>query len=202
MTFQQLRRYWHIELLGGAHKRFSWRRLRAKYVQRSRYRYLFWFRFAQYLHSSRSKFLRKRAERLADRIAERFGIEIALGAQIGEGLFIPHPVGIVITRKAVIGRNFSIFQNTTIGQKNDDSAPILIGDNVTVGANACIIGHDLRIGNNVTIAAAAFVNKDIPDDHLFVTRYASELIEPRQGATLISTRHSRQAQQPQPTKPA
>ena len=99
MTFAQLKRYWHIELLGGLDKRFTWRRLCEKYRQRSRYRYLFWFRFAQYLHSSRFKFLRKRAERLGDRIAERFGIEIALGAQIGEGLFIPHPVGIVITRR-------------------------------------------------------------------------------------------------------
>jgi len=53
MTFEQLKRYWHIELLGGTHKRFTWRRLREKYRQRSRYRYLFWFRFAQYLHSSR-----------------------------------------------------------------------------------------------------------------------------------------------------
>ena len=105
MTFEQLKRYWHIELLGGTHKRFTWRRLREKYRQRSRYRYLFWFRFAQYLHSSRFGILRKRAQRLGDSIAERFGIEIALGAQIGEGLFIPHPVGIVITRKAVIGKN-------------------------------------------------------------------------------------------------
>ena len=173
MTFEQLKRYWHIELLGGTHKRFTWRRLREKYRQRSRYRYLFWFRFAQYLHSSRFGILRKRAQRLGDSIAERFGIEIALGAQIGEGLFIPHPVGIVITRKAVIGRNFSIFQNTTIGQKNDASAPICIGD-------------------NVTIAAAAFVNKDIPAGHLFVTRFTSEQILLQQGPSPISTRNTRQ----------
>ena len=192
MTFAQLKRYWHIEMLGGADKRFTWRRLHEKYRQRSRYRYLFWFRLAQYLNSSRFKFVRKRGQRLADRTAERFGIEIALGAQIGEGLFIPHPVGIVITRKAVIGKNFSIFQNTTIGQKDDASGPIRIGDNVTIGANACIIGDGLSIGSNVTVAAAAFVNKDIPAGHLYVSRFTSTQIELSDGPSPISTRHSRQ----------
>jgi|RifCSPhighO2_12_1023870.scaffolds.fasta_scaffold09874_4 serine acetyltransferase len=193
MTFAQLKRYWHIELLGGAHKRFSWRRLLAKYRQRSRYRYLFWYRFAQFLHQSDSKFWRNRARRLSDRLSERFGIEIPLDTQIGEGLFIPHPVGIVITRKAVIGRNFSIFQNCTIGQKHDEGGPIVIGDNVSVGANACIIGDNLRIGDDVTIAAASFVNKDIPDRHTHISTYTSRLIENKADYSPISTPHSRKA---------
>lgn len=195
MTFAQLKRYWHIELLGGVHKRFTWRRLLVKYRQRSRYRYLFWYRFAQFLYQSDSKFWRNRARRLSDRLCERFGIDIALDMQIGEGLFIPHPVGIVITRKAVIGKNFSIFQNCTIGQKHDEGGPIVIGDNVSVGANACIIGDNLRIGDHVTIAAASFVNKDIPDRHTHISIYTSRLIENKNDYSPISTPHSRKTRE-------
>jgi serine acetyltransferase len=191
MKFAQLKRYWHIELLGGVHKHFSWRRLLAKYRQRSRYRYLLWYRFAQFLYQSDSRFWRKRARRLSDQLSERFGIEIPLETQIGEGLFIPHPVGIVITRKAVIGKNFVIFQNCTIGQKHDDSGPIMIGNNVVLGANACIIGDNLRIGDDVTIAAASFVNKDIPDRHNHISIFTSRLVENKTNHSPISTPYSR-----------
>ncbi len=191
MTFAQLKRYWQIEILGGEHKRFSWRRIWVKYRQRSRYRYIFWFRFSQFLYAHDTSFLKKRATRLSDRISEQFGIEIPLEAQIGEGLFIPHPVGIVITRKALIGRNFSVFQNCTIGQKNDASGLIIIGDNVSIGANTCIIGDNLRIGNDVTIAAASFVNKDIPDRHIHISQHTSKLIENHNDYSPISTKQSR-----------
>jgi serine acetyltransferase len=45
-----------------------------------------------------------------------------------------------------------------------------IGDNVEIGANVCIVG-EINIGNNVTIGAQAFVNKDIPDDTIYYTEY-------------------------------
>lgn len=36
-----------------------------------------------------------------------------------------------------------------------------IGDNCDISAYACIIG-DIRMGDNVTIGAMAFVNKNVP----------------------------------------
>ena len=42
-----------------------------------------------------------------------------------------------------------------------------IGDNVSVGANAVIIGP-IRIGNNVTVGAGAVVVKDVPDNAVVV----------------------------------
>lgn len=180
-------------MLGGEQRRFSWTRLLRRYRQRSRYRFMFWFRLAQYLYSSPSRFWQKRALRMGDRLAERFGIEIPITIPIGEGLYIPHLVGIVITRKAVIGKNFSIFQNTTIGQKNDGSRPIVIGDNVSVGANACIIGDGLHIGDNVSIGAAAFVNSDVPAGHAYISRHTHGLIPLKQGVFPISTMHTRHA---------
>jgi serine acetyltransferase len=192
MTFAELKRLWRIEILGGEQSRFSWSRLHRRCRQRARYRYMFWFRVAQYLYSSPSAFWQKRAKRLGDRLAERFGIEIPITIPIGEGLYIPHLVGIVITRKAVIGKNFSIFQNTTIGQKNDGSAPIVIGDNVSLGANVCIIGDGLSIGDNVSVGAAAFVNRDIPANHAYISRHTHSLIA-QQDRSPISTMHSRRA---------
>ena len=39
----------------------------------------------------------------------------------------------------------------------------IIGDNVYLGANVCIIG-DIKIGNNVIVGAGAVVVKDVPDN--------------------------------------
>jgi len=203
MTFVELKRLWRIEMLGGEQRHFSWSRLLRRYRQRARYRYLFWFRLAQYLYSSPYRFWQKRAERMGDRLAERFGIEIPVTIPVGEGLYIPHLVGIVISRKAVIGKNFSIFQNTTIGQKNDGSRPIVIGDNVSIGANVCIIGDGLHIGDNVTIGASAFVNRDIPADHAYISRHTHSLIEQQHGRSPISSMHTRNArdEEAQPGEP-
>ena len=74
----------------------------------------------------------------------------------------PHPVGIVISPTAKIGKNCKIYQNVSIGQKNGKKAAD-IGDNVTIFANACILG-DLKIGNNAVICANAVVTKDIPEN--------------------------------------
>lgn len=40
-------------------------------------------------------------------------------------------------------------------------------DNVTIYANSVVVGP-IKIGNNVTIAACTFVNKDVPDNCLAI----------------------------------
>lgn len=72
----------------------------------------------------------------------------------------PYPVGIVISPSAIIGKNCTIYQNVTIGQKNGKNAAI-IGDNVLICANACILGN-IKIGDNAIIGAGAVVIKDVP----------------------------------------
>ncbi len=82
-----------------------------------------------------------------------------------QNTYFPHPIGIVIHPKVILGKNCTIFQNVTIGQgKNINGRDIpIIGDNVTVYANAVIIGG-ITIGNNVTIGAGSIVISDIPDN--------------------------------------
>jgi len=94
--------------------------------------------------------------------------DIMYEAEIGEGFFLTHPVGVVIGI-AKIGKNAEIYQNVTIGVKDlfqgepkQDMFPV-IGDNVCLFAGAVIIGA-IKIGNNVRVGANAVVLSDIPDN--------------------------------------
>lgn len=87
---------------------------------------------------------------------------------IGEGIYLAHPTSTYLNAKR-IGKNFTCRQNTTIGNKYENgklSCPT-IGDNVNIGANACVIG-DITIGNNVTIGAGSVVVKSVSDNCVVV----------------------------------
>jgi len=93
-----------------------------------------------------------------------FGIQITPRCDIGSGLFLPHPVGTVIGAWK-IGRDATIFQGVTLGAKRVDlkfSRELLpeIGDGVTIGAGAKILGG-IRVGDNTTIGANAVVLESI-----------------------------------------
>jgi len=89
------------------------------------------------------------------------GADIPINSNLGGGLLITHPNGIVIHPKAVIGPNCLIFQQVTIGSR-DGGIPV-IGGNVDIGAGAKIIGN-VKIGNHVRIGANSVVLKSVPDN--------------------------------------
>lgn len=91
-------------------------------------------------------------------------IELNWNAQIGSGLRIFHGHGLVVNGGTVIGKNCILRQGTTLGnlQRSNghlSGSPVL-GDNVEVGANVCIIG-DVAIGDNAIIGAGSIVLKSI-----------------------------------------
>lgn len=88
------------------------------------------------------------------------GADIPLDAQIGGGLLIPHPNGIVIHPGARIGPNCLIFQQVTIGAGSKDGLPVIDG-HVDIGAGAKIIGG-VRIGAHARIGANAVVVDHVP----------------------------------------
>ena len=88
------------------------------------------------------------------------GADIPLNCQIGGGLLLPHPNGIVIHPAANIGPNCLIFQQVTIGTRSGECPPV-IGGHVDIGAGARILGN-LSIGDHACIGANAVVLKDIP----------------------------------------
>lgn len=64
------------------------------------------------------------------------------------------------------GKNLSVYQGVTIGNKGHGSRSEItptIGDNVSICANATVIGG-IKIGNNVVIGAGSVVTKDVPDN--------------------------------------
>jgi len=93
------------------------------------------------------------------------GIEIHPGAELGEGLFIDHGMGVVIGETTEIGDNCSLFQGVTLGgtsTKRTKRHPTL-GNNVVVGAGANLIGA-IHVGNNARIGAGSVVATSVPDN--------------------------------------
>ena len=89
------------------------------------------------------------------------GEELAIPRiDIGEGCYFEHPHGSHLNAVR-IGKNFTCYHNVTIGN-NHGGVPVL-GDNVTIGCGACVLG-DISIGSNVNIGANAVVLKDVPDN--------------------------------------
>lgn len=93
-----------------------------------------------------------------------FGIEIAVRCPIGKGLFLPHTQGTVIGAWS-IGENATIFQGVTLGAKELDfsyqeSSRPTVGDGVTIGSGAKVIGG-LFLGSNSRVGANAVVLNDV-----------------------------------------
>lgn len=91
------------------------------------------------------------------------GTNLNSGAQFATKPILPHHLnGIVISHYAKIGKNCIIYQQVTIAEDGNQRAAT-IGDNVSIGAGAKILGN-ITIGDNVRIGANAVVTKDIPSN--------------------------------------
>lgn len=99
-------------------------------------------------------------------------IQIPKNTKIGAGLYIAHEGYVVINPTAIIGNNVNLSQFVTIGANNNKAA--IIGDNVYIGPNVCIVEH-VVIGKSVTIGAGSVVTKDIPDNATAAGNYAKVL---------------------------
>jgi hypothetical protein len=96
------------------------------------------------------------------------------------GCMIPHPFGITLSADEVgadclIGQNVTIGtsdRNTAVGEHTRDKPRL--GHLVRCYAGAVISGN-VRIGNNVIVAANAFVDIDVPDDSIV---YGHNIVKP------------------------
>lgn len=97
-------------------------------------------------------------------LVRKYGIFLGKNTQIGPGLMIGHPTSIVIGEGVRIGRNCTLYQQTTIGLKdvNADVYPH-IGDDVVIYAGAKIVGP-VKIGDRSVIGANAVVTKSCDTD--------------------------------------
>ena len=88
------------------------------------------------------------------------GADIPLNCQIGGGLLIPHPNGVVIHPDAKIGPNCLIFQQVTLGHRGNGVPSV--GGHVDFGAGAKILGP-IAIGDHAVIGTNAVVLCDVPE---------------------------------------
>ncbi len=101
------------------------------------------------------------------------GIDIHPGAKIGRNFFIDHGTGVVIGETTDIGSAVKIYQGVTLGAMSfpkDERGRVIrehkrhptVGDNVTIYANAIILGGDTVIGENSVIGGSVFVTSSVP----------------------------------------
>ena len=112
--------------------------------------------------------------RLLSQIARMItGVEIHPGAKLGKRLFIDHGAGVVIGETAEVGDDVMMYHGVTLGghgwwadRKGSKRHPT-IGDNVTIGVGAAILGP-VTIGAGTRIGPYAVVIEDVPPDSIVV----------------------------------
>ncbi len=118
------------------------------------------YRIAHWLDERGHRFL---ADWISKRTRKKTGIEIHPSAKIGKGVFIDHGMGVVIGETAEVGDYCTIYQGVTLGGTGKDKGKRhpTIGNNVTIGSGAKILGP-FTVGDNSKIAANAVVLNEIP----------------------------------------
>ena len=91
------------------------------------------------------------------------GAVINIGAVIGEGTMID--MGAVLGGRATVGRNCHIGAGAVLAGVIEPASatPVIVEDNVLIGANAVVI-EGVHIGKNAVVAAGAVVIEDVPDN--------------------------------------
>src|SRR5207244_2950963 len=104
---------------------------------------------------------------------QRTGIDIHPGARIGRSFFIDHGTGVVIGETTDIGDNVKIYQGVTLGALSflkDERGRMVRGykrhptvkDNVTIYANAIVLGGETKLGEGSTVGGSTFLTGSIP----------------------------------------
>lgn len=122
---------------------------------------------------------------LAFRLVETVvGVSLPKGARIGGGLRIWHFGGVFVHPGAVIGRNCTLRQGVTIGNRYEGGPAPVIGDDVEFGAYAQVLGG-VRIGDGCRIGALAVVLCDLPDGATAVGAPARIVAKEAVGRSLV-----------------
>jgi serine O-acetyltransferase len=108
------------------------------------------------------------------------GIDIHPGARIGESFFIDHGTGVVIGETTVIGDNVKLYQGVTLGALSfpkDACGNLIRGqkrhptieDNVTIYAQATILGGSTIVGRHSTVGGNVWLTEPVPPYSLVTT---------------------------------
>lgn len=88
------------------------------------------------------------------------GLEMDKNVQIGPGLYLPHPRGVLFAGGTRIGEDCSIYGMTRF-LASDGGTPV-IDDEVFLGDGVRVLGN-VRVGRRSRIGAGAVVTRDVPE---------------------------------------
>ncbi|MDX8337088.1 MULTISPECIES: 2,3,4,5-tetrahydropyridine-2,6-dicarboxylate N-acetyltransferase [Cetobacterium] len=99
--------------------------------------------------------------KIGDNAVIMMGAVINIGAEIGEGTMID--MNVVLGGRAIVGKRCHIGAGTVLaGVIEPPSAqPVIVEDDVMIGANAVVI-EGVKIGKGSVVAAGAIVLEDVP----------------------------------------
>lgn len=90
--------------------------------------------------------------------------DLVPGMQVGPGLYLPHPMGVVIGGGLRIGAGVTILQGVTAGAREpggDTHEFATIGDGAIISAHAVLVGG-VQIGAHAHVGANSVVLSDVP----------------------------------------
>ncbi|OAA90022.1 serine O-acetyltransferase EpsC [Clostridium ljungdahlii] len=118
------------------------------------------YRISHFFYKKKCFFIARLISQIARGLT---GIEIHPGAKIGKGLFIDHGMGVVIGETAEVGDNVTLYHGVTLGGTGKDTGKRhpTVGNNVFIGSGAKLLGP-IVVGDNVKVGANSVVLKDIP----------------------------------------
>ena len=113
------------------------------------------------------------------------GAIINIGAVIGEGTMID--MGAVLGGRATVGRNSHVGAGAVLAGVIEPASatPVIVEDNVLIGANAVVI-EGCHIGENAVVAAGAVVVGDVPANAV-VAGCPAKIIKMKDGKTAGKT---------------
>lgn len=142
---------------------------------------------------------------MSEYVHNETGIDIHPGATIGKSFFIDHGTGVVIGETTNIGDRVKLYQGVTLGAVSfarDEKGELIRGikrhptieDDVTIYANAIILGGDTIVGAGSIIGGSVFLTKSVPPRH-YVTLKSQDL------KYRSAEVHDRLAMLPHPSEP-
>ena len=124
--------------------------------------------------------------KIGDNAVIMMGAVINIGAEIGEGTMID--MNVVLGGRAIVGKRCHIGAGTVLaGVIEPPSAqPVVIEDDVMIGANAVVI-EGVRVGKGAVVAAGAIVLQDVPEGAV-VAGNPAKIIKLKDGKTSEKTK--------------
>jgi serine O-acetyltransferase len=108
-------------------------------------------------HNGFARWLQGRIQRLC-------GADLHPAATVGPGFVLAHSPGVVVGHLVRIGRRCELHQGVTLGDRGlPPMGQPSIGDNVSVGAGAAVVGG-ITVGDRALIGANSVVTRDVPAD--------------------------------------